>query len=247
MKKLLRFSTGKLLLSCFLFMLFTSIFGTDSYAQCPSQAVEIGNDKAFTLVWGTPPDPLPASIVDEGTGTTYNYDSGAGTSGDPACYRSGPNCNGGVTNFTGTLTVDSETCAYSAGSLPIELSTFTSSLYQNQIVLDWTTTVEINNDGFSIEKSADGFQWTELSWVEGAGNTLERQAYRYVDSSPFNGNNYYRLKQVDFDGSQHYSNILSIKYGDRDGSAVIFPNPVKLGQSIFLGDKPIESVEFFDS
>ncbi len=87
--------------------------------------------------------------------------------------------------------------------LPIELTSFKANLENNQIVINWETATEINNEGFVLEKSIDGFSWNELVKIEGQGTKYTPTQYKTIDSNPLK-DNYYRLKQIDFNGDFKY-------------------------------------------
>lgn len=83
------------------------------------------------------------------------------------------------------------------------------------VMLNWTTETEEDNSMFVVEKSTDGIDFAEVGTVEGAGNSLEVKKYSFLDVMAKAEKIYYRLKQVDFDGSHEYSDVLSIdKKGD---------------------------------
>lgn len=112
-----------------------------------------------------------------------------------------------------------------AGALPVELTTFFGRNTQEGNLLLWETASELNNSGFEVEKSANGRDWKMIGWVEGKGTTSLTNNYEYLDKDPFLGDNYYRLKQVDFDGAFEYSRIINIQ---TEGSGVeieVLPNP----------------------
>jgi len=92
--------------------------------------------------------------------------------------------------------------------LPIELLDFTASCKNQKNLLNWSTTSETNNDYFTVEKSADALNWFVLSTKQGAGNSNSLTSYSEIDNEPYNGNNYYRLKQTDFDGKYSYSDVV---------------------------------------
>ena len=96
--------------------------------------------------------------------------------------------------------------------LPITLVQFTGTLMNQEILLSWVTASELNNDYFVVEKSSDATNWTSLGSVRGHGTTYERNEYSLLDPQPYQGNNYYRLKQVDYDGTVHYSRIILINF-----------------------------------
>ncbi len=108
--------------------------------------------------------------------------------------------------------------------LPVELTTFSGQSKDNTVLLSWVTTSETNNDYFQIERSIDGQQWELIGSVEGNGTTIIEQSYEFVDHTLFSGNNYYRLKQVDLDGSFSYSKIITVDF-QQTHTITIYPNP----------------------
>ncbi len=116
--------------------------------------------------------------------------------------------------------------------LPIELSSFEATVVGSEVILDWETASEVNNEGFEIQRSKDGVLWENIGWVEGFGNSTETQAYSILDKNPYQGENYYRLNQVDFDGQTEYSYIVSatIRTDESENKQVsfkVYPNPTK--------------------
>ena len=115
----------------------------------------------------------------------------------------------------------------STSPLPVELGTFTAQATRDQRVqLRWTTIQERNNDYFSIEHSMDGINFVPIGQTKGQGTTSTPQRYSFTHNTPQNGINYYRLKQVDFDGTSDYSPIeaVSIKQESK-AQVLVFPNP----------------------
>lgn len=113
-------------------------------------------------------------------------------------------------------------------TLPVSLLDFRAVKNGNTVNLNWKTATESNNKGFAVERSANATNWTEISFVNGVGNSVATNSYNAVDNSPVKGINYYRLKQVDNDGKQTYSPIVSLKFDDVKGlSFAFYPNPVK--------------------
>ncbi len=111
--------------------------------------------------------------------------------------------------------------------LPVELLSFTAKKRDaNVIQLDWQTSSETNNLGFVVEKSNTGIHWEELAFIDGAGNSQDPKSYQTLDRDPFVGQNYYRLKQIDFEGSFEYSDIRVVNYEkEGDHFLKVFPNP----------------------
>lgn len=113
-----------------------------------------------------------------------------------------------------------------SGPLPVNLISFDSEVTNNQSVrLTWTTASETNNQYFDIQRSTNGKDFTMIGRVNGKGNSQETIAYEYTDKQPKNGVNYYRLKQVDFNGKSEYSKIIASK--EISGLKKVYPNPVK--------------------
>ncbi len=97
-----------------------------------------------------------------------------------------------------------------SNSLPVELASFTAKSVNDGVKLEWTTSSELNNDRFEIERSLDRSSFVTIGTVRGAGTTTEAQSYSFIDNAAPIGKLYYRLKQVDFDGTVDYSNIVEV-------------------------------------
>ncbi len=112
-------------------------------------------------------------------------------------------------------------------TLPIELIRFQGQEIDGDTYLNWTTGAEINNDYFEIQASEDGQEWEIIRIVDGAGNSMSE--LNYLENLGEDKNRYYRLKQVDFNGSYEYSNViyLSRKNNNLDNELIIFPNPAE--------------------
>jgi hypothetical protein len=96
-------------------------------------------------------------------------------------------------------------------AIPVELTSFTANVVNETIVLYWSTATETNNLGFEVEKRA-GNEYRAVGFVNGFGTTTQPQDYTFVDDNAEIGSNYYRLKQVDFDGSYSYSNEIEVDF-----------------------------------
>jgi hypothetical protein len=96
-------------------------------------------------------------------------------------------------------------------ALPIDLMYLRATAVENSVQLDWATAQEINNDYFTIEKSADGKNFTQITTVNGKGNSKAVSKYSAVDYAPYSGVTYYRLKQTDFDGKFTYSKTVAVQ------------------------------------
>ena len=111
-------------------------------------------------------------------------------------------------------------------ALAINLTNFYGKNENNQYsVLNWTTTGEINNDHFDIERSSVTSDYKTIGTVKGNGTTSIAHDYSFIDTNPFDGKNFYRLKQVDIDGNATYSKIVPITFNFR--IIEIYPNPAQ--------------------
>ncbi len=127
---------------------------------------------------------------------------------------------------------------------------FQAKLHEkNEVLLNWHTASELNNEGFEIQRSLDGENWDKLAFVSGHGTTLEEQSYSYTDERPLSGINYYRLRQMDFDGREEYSKVVSVEVGFASKALTFFPNPAPEGiTSLYFPEAPeVEGLlEVFD-
>lgn len=129
--------------------------------------------------------------------------------------------------------------------LPVVLLFFKGESFDAGVSLIWETASELNNDFFSIERSSQGESFYEVARVKGNGTTNLPNKYLFNDFNPVIGRAYYRLKQVDFDGSSTYSNVISVEYQEPEIPLLkVFPNPFD-GQQInieLINTKPSEEV-----
>ncbi len=111
--------------------------------------------------------------------------------------------------------------------LPVELSSFTSEVIDENVLLEWITKTEVNNYGFNVERKSDNSDWKILKFIEGYGNSNSPKTYNYVDKIPIGGTNFkYRLKQIDTDGKFQYSNEIEVNIIPHTYSLFQnFPNP----------------------
>jgi hypothetical protein len=97
--------------------------------------------------------------------------------------------------------------------LPVELVSFTASISNGKVLILWIISSEINNAGFSLQRSEDNEKFEEVAFIKGNGTTTSTSEYSYKDISALSGKYYYRLKQIDFNGSFYYSNSIEIDLG----------------------------------
>ncbi|MFI5171983.1 MAG: T9SS type A sorting domain-containing protein, partial [Chitinophagales bacterium] len=119
-------------------------------------------------------------------------------------------------------------------ALPVTLIQFEAQPDIDHIALSWSTSTEINNDHFTIEKSNNGIQFYAIGRVEGNGSSTEINNYHFNDDDPLAGMNYYRLQQSDFNGGVEYSKIVSINWLHENIFLQVSPNPFTETISIIL-------------
>ena len=143
--------------------------------------------------------------------------------------------DGGANGGNGFITISG------SATLPVELTYFKGKSNVEGNLMTWQTASENNNEGFEIQRSIDGKSWETLDFVFGNGTTIEVSNYEFIDNQPFVGTNYYRLKQIDFDGAFEYSNIINLtteqsdSYRENHPTISIFPNPVQNELNIIGG------------
>lgn len=100
--------------------------------------------------------------------------------------------------------------AYLDGNLvPVELTSFTAVRNNEKISLDWSTATELNNYGFEIQKEVNDV-WENIGFVKGNGTTTEKHFYNFIDENTASSTIFYRLKQIDIDGSVNFSNEVEV-------------------------------------
>ena len=96
--------------------------------------------------------------------------------------------------------------------VPVELTSFTAISNGKEVILNWSTATELNNFEFEVQRSFEGSEFFTVGVVYGKGTTTERQDYTYCDKNLSDGKYSYRLKQVDYDGSFEYSDVIEVDF-----------------------------------
>ncbi|MCX6182993.1 MAG: T9SS type A sorting domain-containing protein [Bacteroidetes bacterium] len=191
-----------------------------------SEGVAGGSNVSLTLQWSSSNEggsfTRTAAMIAHYTGGQWNATQSA-----TAASGSGPY----TLNVTGLTSFSPYSVISSAAPLPVELLSFTAKLdEEGKVDIRWATASEINNDLFAIERSKDGKYFEVIEQVPGAGNSNHVIMYFAEDKIPFDGISYYRLKQVDFDGTTSYSSIVGINSRNSKNVAPalsfsLYPNP----------------------
>lgn len=169
-----------------------------------------------------------ATLFPDGTYMVHGLVSPAGT--DFSSY---------IGNSFSTLQADvsnGATCGAFSGNtvpvtieavLPVSLTNFSAKLIEPIVQLDWQTVSEINNDFFLLERSKDGRNFAELTTISGNGTTNRTFNYQFLDKNPLPGTSYYRLKQVDYDGTSEYVGDIIVVNRIEENTIRIQPNPIE--------------------
>lgn len=117
----------------------------------------------------------------------------------------------------------------SSGVLPISLLQFDAQKENSSVQLNWTTTSELNNMGYELQRMMNAADFVPIAFINGAGNSNTTIHYAYNDINPTNGSEgivYYRLKQIDFDGESSLSKTIAVRFDNSiKDEIVLFPNP----------------------
>lgn len=152
--------------------------------------------------------------------TNVTTSTNAGTGG-----ISCSNCTASQNGVGGTGPNNSGIYTGTNNPLPVELLVFTAKKNGTQVDLEWQTASELNNDFFIVERATDLFPATEIGMMDGNGTTTQFHVYNFTDMSPNEGMNYYRLRQVDFNGAMHYSEWVAVQFLAAENYVSVFPNP----------------------
>ncbi len=177
----------------------------------------------FLIVSGLIVQTYSQSSIIIGNGAELNIGSGA----DVCASEHG--------NIAGNITGSGTQCL---GALPVLISSFTAAVENNRdIKMFWTTTMEINNKGFEIERKQNADEWINAGWVAGSGNSNVPVNYFFSDNKLNAGKYSYRLKQIDYNGNFEYhalSNDVLISQ----------PNEFSLSQSYPNPSNPVSKIDF---
>jgi hypothetical protein len=136
-----------------------------------------------------------------------------------------------VLTFVGNLTTsdvgnDLTACSFPAGILPVTWKKLEATVQNNnQVVLNWEVLTEYENKGFYIQHSTNGKDWEDVAFVTAKNNYDAIDRYTYSHINNLNGQQYYRIKQVDLDNKSAYSEVVSVNLKNDTQPIAIWPNP----------------------
>lgn len=163
-----------------------------------------------------------STTVDGGgmvVGGTYSGDDPVVTGGaEEGCSGGGGGC-----------------CGSSCSSLPVDLVSFDVYAEEDHVKLTWKTVSELNNSHFNIYRSRNGVEYEFLDWKSGNGTTDEEKTYMLKDYPSYKGVYYYRLHQVDYDGTEEQFQIKKVAYGTNSSESLnIYPMPISSGENFYI-------------
>ncbi len=133
--------------------------------------------------------------------------------------------------------------------VPVELTSFTALSEGGNVKLKWNSSSEINNSGFEIQRSNNNVNFSKIGYIQGHGSTTKSYEYTFVDNSAF-GHQYYRLKQVDFNGSYNYSKVVEVTIDKPLGFTLNqnYPNPFNPSTiiSYSIPEKSFVTIKVYD-
>ena len=129
----------------------------------------------------------------------------------------------GINGYGNTLLMDNVVFTGTASNLPVELLAFHATDQPNGVWLDWSTGSELNTDRFEVERSSDPRSWAVIGVRSAQGQSFTTTRYGLLDANPLSGLSYYRLHMLDLDGSDAYSEVVSVLR--KSGERYCYPNP----------------------
>lgn len=139
---------------------------------------------------------------------------------------------------------------YAVYTVPVELTSFTATANGKEVILNWTTVTETNNSGFEILRTTKENDWDIIGYVPGHGTTTETQHYTFTDRDVKPGKYQYKLKQIDYDGTFEYSQIVEVDIPITNEFSLSqnYPNPFNPTTSLHyaIGDRQFVTLKVFD-
>jgi hypothetical protein len=157
-----------------------------------------------------------AYVAPQYDGTQYTGPSGSTSNGVNYAQLNG------ITSFSGgtgaIILVPDQT-------LPIDWQSFTGTTDNKFNYLNWVTASELNSSHFEVQRSKDGILFENIGSVTAAGMSNSPRTYNHTDRNPYVGINYYRIRMVEIDGTDAYSNVIALEIKDMSNGYVVYPNP----------------------
>jgi len=177
-----------------------------------------------------------------------DWDAFAATTTMPAANASGRTYASGYAEKNGFTSFSKFAIAKAkiySSPLPVSFLYFKVTKNKNTALLEWTTLTETNNDYFTVEKSTDAVTYQSIGKVKGQGTTHLSHSYTWHDFSPAQGINYYRIKQVDYDGVCTVTPVRSIAFENNNAFFTVIKNEIGFVVSV-QENEIISSVDLRD-
>lgn len=214
------------------------IMNVDGAGVCGSSALRpilsftveyLSQSNTWIPLFGSPyvSSPIPATDVPTwvNVGSTFTMPSVGSFIPNTIRVRIGDETGGGCGNDFAVDDLKLALCG-EGGPTPVTFMGFTAQQKGTGVSLDWSTAQEINNSYFEVQRSADGnTNWEVIANAPGAGNSQAVKNYKAFDNSPLSGINYYRIKQVDYDGNFKFSKTVTVKTDDNKTGVSVLSNP----------------------
>jgi len=226
-----------------------------SDAMCMAQDhdgfIWIGTNRGIDRVWqvaatqqpsaATPATVTASWVVDDDNGLTLGTPAQlwrADQASGPWVAQGAPGSASTRSLMTSVTQLGTFTVSNTSAPLPVTLVSFTAERRDNDGLLNWATASELRNDHFEVESSVDGTTFQRLGQMPGAGTSSQQHRYQYTDSNLARyaaGLVYYRLRQVDTDGTSTYSPVRTVAVPLETGLLVqAYPNPSVPGATVTL-------------
>jgi hypothetical protein len=200
--------------------------GTDKGNDLATLTIEYSTDgTAYTTIDG--PRDLIEVMPAEQTWYHKSYTLPSGVGNHSTVYLSIKITSGGKDNFD---RIQLDNAFIGGGALPVQVASYSASVVRdNDVEVSWRTVSEVNNYGFEVyRKRGDAGDWMKVGFTEGHGTTLTPQSYSYVDREVPFGKYYYRIKQIDLDGTSEIFPLMEVAVGVSSNKVVLaqnYPNP----------------------
>lgn len=203
------------------------------------------DDFTTSTAWGA----APATLTSPGAATTWDFNDFTVASGVKLTFRIYPygsqraDLSANTASAGASFRIDNVILNGTAlNPMPVKLISFEGNYDSNRITLKWSTAWEEQNEGFEIQKGTDAVNFYKIGYVEGNSTTSLKSVYQFTDSEIQLGKDFYfRLKQIDRDGTFEYSRIIAVNAGNEKAELIAYPNP---SNGVFqLKSKDIKNAE----
>lgn len=192
-----------------------------TYTLQSTPNVEITSNTSFTLTLSNTDKYNLSSVLNKNGASSVSNHTYNVAAADR--WNAGADPSSSIADLTNNTVIVSNYVDY---VLPIELVNFSYQIGNNEIVLNWSTSTEVNNKEFRLARSVNGTTFTPLATVNGIGNSNTLQNYTYTDKNPILGTSYYKLTQIDNDNIVKLERIIPVSYSVSSTEVTIYPNPV---------------------